>query len=131
MARLGCKQKAWAPRACLLAGMLANLLLGVGTAEAWPRWIASKRFWVGLSIVSAASLADGATTQNCLRRDACWERDPVFGRYPSPARIYGEGAAFDVATAYAIWKARPREGRAALAGFISLEIFDSVQSTRR
>jgi hypothetical protein len=83
------------------------------------RWVASRRFWIGMSVVAAGSLADGVTTPQCLRRNACMER------YPSAAGTYGEGVAFDLAIAYAVWKAKPRRGAAVLAAFTTVEIVDS------
>jgi hypothetical protein len=116
--RAGRKIPAWA-----VASVLATML-SAAPAKAPLRWVAGRRFRTGVSVVAAGSLDDGVTTQQCLRRNACMERDPVFGRYPSAASTCGEGVAFDWAIAYAVWKARPHRGAAALPAFKTVEIVD-------
>ena len=50
-------------------------------------------FFVGTSLLAAAKTADAWSTRNALDGGA-WENNPVFGRYPSNARLAAVNAAF-------------------------------------
>jgi hypothetical protein len=56
-----------------------------------------KVFVAGVSLLAAAKTADAITTRQLLDGGG-WENDPVFGRYPSPAKQAGINLAFFAAS---------------------------------
>lgn len=80
------------------------LLAAISTA-AQPRWYKSKRFWIGFAVVSGAALADGVSTEKCLRdHPDCAEHNPVFPERPSAVRLFGTGAVYSLGVSYVAYK---------------------------
>ncbi len=100
-------------RICIAVLIITAILLLFSGCSA--KAFKSKRFWVEASVVAAAAVTDGVTTQQYLRRCAtCYETNPLLGRRPSATRIYLTGAAIHglkkLAIA-AIWQRNERAGR--------------------
>ena len=55
------------------------------------RKVANKNFWIAATAMALASLADGITTRRALNQGAV-EMNPLFGRRPSNARLFGMGS---------------------------------------
>src|SRR5438128_2117314 len=55
------------------------------------RKVANKNFWIAATAMALASLADGITTRRALNQGAV-ELNPLFGRRPSNARLFGMGS---------------------------------------
>jgi hypothetical protein len=47
------------------------------------------KFWLAALAVVGTTVLDVETTSHCLRNSSCREGNPIFGRNPSRARLYG------------------------------------------
>mgnify|MGYP001562935864 CR=1 FL=1 len=72
--------------------ILTLMVISVATANAQQK---TQRVWdtdfIALHSISAAmTVADLETTRACLRiSPRCYEANPIFGKHPSTARLYG------------------------------------------
>jgi hypothetical protein len=61
-----------------------------------------KVFVAGVSLLAASNVADAITTRQLLDRGG-WENNPIFGKYPSPAKQAGINLGVFVAQAGAFY----------------------------
>jgi len=63
--------------------------------------------WLLAILLSLSTVADVHTSNTCQSR-GCVERDPVFGRHPSPGRLWAESAAITGAEIYGLHATRKK-----------------------
>ncbi len=48
-----------------------------------------KQFWFAIAAVVGTTILDVETTAACIKAHTCGERNPLFGKFPSRAKMYG------------------------------------------
>jgi len=78
----------------IMAAVFILLFSGSVLAQVEPvKRAPSKSFRIGVSLLAASTAADAITTRQLLNRGG-WENNPIFGKYPSPARQAGINLGF-------------------------------------
>jgi len=81
--------------------LLLALLIMAAPANAGPKkvfhWVGHHKLPIAISLAYlAADFADTKTTVDAMKRcPGCVETSDLYGSHPSPARLWGESAAFD------------------------------------
>lgn len=63
-------------------------------------------FLLAALFLVAAAIADGITTRLVIKAGG-WETNPLFGKYPSALRTFGEGALIiggEISLSYFVWR---------------------------
>ena len=76
-----------------------------------PAHVVDSRFLYVNVGYALAFAYDGGTTQWFLRNTRAHEVNPLFGRYPSTARLWGEGSALTAATIFGSYELRKHHSR--------------------
>jgi hypothetical protein len=80
---------------CLASPVCANELPEAPIAKVPVKEpVIDHKFIVSMALLGGAAAADYTTTSALLTKGWAYERDPLYGRHPSNARLAGEGAAF-------------------------------------
>jgi len=80
---------------CLASPAYSNELPESPVAKPIPtEHVINRQFILVLGALGGAASADYITTSALLGKDWGYEKDPLYGRHPSNARLAGEGAAF-------------------------------------
>lgn len=96
----------------LFLSSIAVILLATAPAQAAePEWNEIKRLEI---LYQSLSVIDAAQTIHCLNQSTCYERNPLYGRNPSPELLIGAklttGTAHFFATRW-MFKQNPRAAR--------------------
>jgi len=111
-----------------LLGILVLVALVATPASAEP-WYKSRRFWRDLALVGSAAAVDAISSRRyCVASQLCIENDPLFGRWPSAFRQYGEGAAIEFGIAYVASKRSKLEERVIVSGSMGIDLYEAAKT---
>ena len=67
------------------------------------RKIFDKKFWLATAAIVGTTVLDVETTARCARSSTCGERNPLWGRHPTRAKMYGIKGPLAGFTIWATW----------------------------
>jgi len=76
-----------------------------------PKHVVDSRFLFVNGSYALAAAYDGATTQWFLHNTRAHEVNPLFGRHPSTARVWGEGSALTAAVIFGSYELKKHHSR--------------------
>jgi len=67
------------------------------------RKIFDKKFWLATAVIVGTTVLDIETTARCALSQTCGERNPLWGRHPTRAKMYGIKGSLAGFTIWSTW----------------------------
>jgi hypothetical protein len=87
----------------LLLLLIATPCLSQEMRDVPKRKIFDKKFWLATAVVVGTTVLDIEMTARCVRSHTCVERNPLWGRNPSRAKMYGIKGSLAGFTIWSTW----------------------------